>query len=118
MGLHPRKAHRTVSVARLLGRIGDILDGQFSVPEQREVVIPSSPVASPSRSASLPLVNPGSRFVSGGAQSLLGGSVQHEKPSLVNETWTLSQSPSFEAYDPGWVITRDSLLSEDTTAQE
>ncbi|CAI9281465.1 unnamed protein product [Lactuca saligna] len=77
-GLCPRKARRIVSMARLLGCIGDILSGQFYVPKQREVVVvPSSPGASLSRSVGSPL-----------------------------------------AYALGWAITRDSLLSEDTTAQE
>ncbi|CAI9293611.1 unnamed protein product [Lactuca saligna] len=68
-------------MAKLLGGIGDILGGQFSVQEKREVVVvPSSLGASPSRSAGSPLVNPG--------------------------------------LCSGWLITRNSLLSEDTTAQE
>ncbi|CAI9294431.1 unnamed protein product [Lactuca saligna] len=32
--------------------------------------------------------------------------------------WDLSHSPTFEAYDLGWEIIRDSLLSEDTIAYE
>lgn len=99
-------------MAGLLGGIGDILGGHFFVPKQREVVVmPSSPGALPSRSDGSPLVNPHSEFVSGGAPSLPEGSLQHEKPSLINETRTLSHSPSFKTYDLGWVITRDSLLS-------
>lgn len=105
-------------MVRLLGGIEDILEGQFSMPEQREMVVPSSPGASPSRSADSPLVNPGSDFVSGGAPSSPGGSLQRVKPSLINEIGNLSHSPSIEAYAPGWAITKDSLLSEDNTTQE
>ncbi|CAI9298478.1 unnamed protein product [Lactuca saligna] len=87
-GLHPCKAHRTVSVARLLGGIWDIIGSQFVVPKLREVVVPSSP----------------------------RDSLQREKPSMINKAGTLSHSPYFEAYASSWAINRDSLMSEDTTA--
>lgn len=74
-GLHPRKARRTVSVARLLGGIRSILSGQFFVLRQREVaVVPRSPEASPSPSAGSPLVIPGSDSLFGGSASSPGGS--------------------------------------------
>ncbi|KAL7598536.1 hypothetical protein Lser_V15G27182 [Lactuca serriola] len=57
-------------------------------------------------------------FVFGGALGSPGGSFQPEKPSTVDEMGTSSHSFSFEAYAPAWTITRDSLLSEDITAQE
>lgn len=118
-GLRSRKARRIISVARLLGDIERILGGPFSVTEQKEiVVVPSSLEASPPPFTSSPLVNLGSDSISGGAPSSPGGSFQCEKPSMVDETRTLSHSLSFEAYAPGWAIARDSLLSEDTTAQE
>ncbi|CAI9275842.1 unnamed protein product [Lactuca saligna] len=55
----------------------DILGGQFAMPGQREVVVPSCP----------------------------GGSFQREKPYLINEAGTLSHSLSFKAYAPGWIST-------------
>ena len=106
-------------MARLLGGIGGILNDRFSVPEQKEiVVVPNSPEVSSSPFAGSPLVNLGSSSMSWGAPSSPEGSFQCEKPSLFDEIGTLSHSPSFEAYAPGWAITRDSLLLEDTTAQE
>ncbi|CAI9292282.1 unnamed protein product [Lactuca saligna] len=110
---------RTVSVARLLGGTGGILNDRFSVLEQKEIVVaPNSLEASPLPFFGSPLVNLGSGSMFAGAPSSPGGSFQFEKPSLFGEIGTSSHSPSFEAYAPGWVITRDSLLSEDTTAQE
>lgn len=48
-GLHPRKMHKTVSVAKLLGGIDNVLGDKFSVPGQKErVVVPSSLVTPPS----------------------------------------------------------------------
>ncbi|CAI9279730.1 unnamed protein product [Lactuca saligna] len=102
VGLCPHKEHRTVSMARLVGGIEGILGDQFSVPEQKEVVVvPSSPEASSPIIFSIsPLVNLGSGSMSGGVPSLLGGSFQCEKPSLVDERGTFSHFLSFEAYAP------------------
>ena len=101
--LRPRKARRTVSMAKLLGGIGGVLGDQFYVPEQKEiVVVPNSPEASPSPFVGSLLVNLGSDSMSGGAPSLPGGSFQREKPSLVDEIGTSSHSLYFEAYAPGW----------------
>ncbi|CAI9304356.1 unnamed protein product [Lactuca saligna] len=98
---------------------GIFFSGQFSMPEQKEiVVVPSSPEASPSPIISSPLVNPGSCFMSGGMPGSPEDSCQRGKPSLIDGTWTSSHSLSFEAYTPSWAITKDSLLSEDTTIQE
>ncbi|CAI9270839.1 unnamed protein product [Lactuca saligna] len=118
-GLHPRKACRTVSVAMLLGDIGGILNGKFYVHGLEEVVVvPSFLESSSSPSAGSPLVNHGYGSMFGVASSSPRGSFQREKPSLIDETGTSSHSLSFEAYAPGWAVTRDSLLSEDPTAQD
>ncbi|CAI9302264.1 unnamed protein product [Lactuca saligna] len=82
------------------------------------VVVPSCPEASHSPFTGSPLVNLGFGSMFGGASSSPGGSSQCEKPSLIDKIGISSHSLSFEAYALGWAITRDSLLSEDTTAQE
>ena len=42
-GLHPRKRHNTVSMAKILGGIGDALGDKFSVPiQKKEMVVPGS----------------------------------------------------------------------------
>lgn len=65
-GLRSHKPFKTVSVARLLGSIRDILGGQFSMPKQKGiVVVPSSPKASPLTIFGSPLVDHGSGSMSG-----------------------------------------------------
>ncbi|CAI9279939.1 unnamed protein product [Lactuca saligna] len=111
---HASPSQRTI-VAVSLVRFPIVVQSSFP---REVVVVPSSPGATPSQFAGSSLVNLGPCFVAGGAWSSPGVSIQRENPSLINETWTLSHSPSFEAYTPGWVITRDSLLSEDTTTKD
>ncbi|CAI9265796.1 unnamed protein product [Lactuca saligna] len=117
VGLHPRKARRTVFVARILGGIGVILGNQFSG-QKEVVVVPNSLNESPSPFFGSSLVNPSSGSIIGGALCSPGGSFWREKPSLVNETRTSSHTLSFMTYTLGWAITRDSLLLEDATAEE
>lgn len=118
-GLHPRKMHKTVSMAKLLGGIGDVLGDMFFVPGQKErVLVPSSSVTPPSPFTGSFPVDIGFVFVFGGASGTPGGSSQPEKPTTVCEGGSTSHSLSFEAYDMGRAITRNSLLSEDITARE
>ncbi|CAI9303979.1 unnamed protein product [Lactuca saligna] len=95
--LRPRKARRTVSVARLLGDNGGILKGQFSMLGQKEiVVVPSSPRASPSRIVGSSLVIPDFSSMHGGASGSPEDSCQRRKPSMIDGTRNSSHSLSFE----------------------
>ncbi|CAI9275791.1 unnamed protein product [Lactuca saligna] len=116
-GLRPHKMHKTVSVGKLLGGIDDILGDKFFVTGQNErVAVPSSSVTPPSSFTGSFPDDFGSSSMFGGISGSLKGSYQPERPARVGEVGTTSHSLSFEAYAPGWAITKDSLLSEDITA--
>ncbi|CAI9285398.1 unnamed protein product [Lactuca saligna] len=67
------------------------------MPEPKEVVVvPSSPVASPTPIVGSPLVNPSFGSMFRGALSSLEDSFQREDPSLINGVWTSSHSLSFD----------------------
>lgn len=60
-GLRPRKWRNTVSVAKLLGGIGDVHGNKFSVPLKKEkVVVPSSTMTPPPLFTSALLIDFGS----------------------------------------------------------
>ncbi|CAI9291376.1 unnamed protein product [Lactuca saligna] len=63
-------------------------------------------------------VDPGSYFVLGGAPGMSGDSSPSDKPSMVDEVRTASSPLASEAYALGWVVTKDSLLSEYIAALE
>lgn len=115
MSLRPHKACNTVSLTKLVGGVRDVLGDRFSMLGQKERVLVSSYSMAPTSPLTSSLaIDPSSDFMFGDAL----GSFRPEKPSSFDEMGTLSHSLSFEAYAPGWAITRDSLLSEDITAQD
>ncbi|CAI9276801.1 unnamed protein product [Lactuca saligna] len=107
---------KVVSMAKLLGGIGDFLGEKLSVPRHEEiVVVPSSSVTPPSPFTDSLSVDLGSSSM---FRSALGSPVvfsQPEKSSGFDKLRTTSPSLPFEAYPPCWAITRDSLLSEVVT---
>ncbi|CAI9279784.1 unnamed protein product [Lactuca saligna] len=118
-GLRPRNMHQTVSMAKLLGVIGDVLGDRFFIPGRKEKEV----VTSSSMTQPFPFTSLLSFDLSFGSvfRSALGsprGSSQPEKHTAVNKIRTTSHTLSFEAYASGWAITRDSLLLEDITASE
>ncbi|CAI9285567.1 unnamed protein product [Lactuca saligna] len=109
--------HKTVYVAKFLGGIDDVVGDMFSVTGQKErVAVASSSMTPPSPFLISFPTDFGSGFVFGDVSGSLGGSSQPERPTTVGEAGTTFHSLFFEAYAPGWVITRNSLQSKDITA--
>lgn len=87
------------------------------MPGQKEiVVVPRSLNALPSSFTGSLSIDPGSSFVPRGALGVSEESSPSGKPSMIDKVRTVPHPLAFEAYALGWVVTKDSLLSEDIAA--
>lgn len=119
MGLRPQKRRNTASMLKLLGGIGDVLGDGFATPGRKEiVVVPSSLETSPSSFIDSLTADRGACSVLGGALGVSRGFPSSDTPYMVEKLRTASHPLASKAYIPGWAVTKDSLLSEDITAQE